>query len=358
MAAAAPLLPGALTWRNAGAGAPASLGEIAAANGVLFGSAYDEDMLQPSPFTSLYLAQSRIFTSNNFLKFGSIRQTEGAADFTVADQLIDLARRNGIAVRGHNLIWNEWTPDWLRAVSATRVAYWMDRHIEETVGRYAGQLHSWDVVNEPFWIPHGNEGGWRSGVWYSALGKGYVARALKRVRAVDPSAKIVINETGPEWQRYWSGIEGAAMRHAMLRLIDDLQDAGVKLDAIGLQCHWMPDFEFSPQAFQGFLHELAARKLAIYVTELDISDAKMTGTTEERDEEVARRYELLVSTALKVPQVEVVQTWELTDRATWQKEPQFLGPGGRLPRPLPFDTELQPKPAYAALARALASPRV
>lgn len=335
--------------------APA-LGEIAAANGVLFGSAYDRDILTPGAFSDLYVRQARILTSNNFLKFGSLRPAEGVADFSTADALIDFARVRGMYVRGHNLIWNEWAPQWLQASSPDRIAYWLDRHIDETVSRYAGHIHSWDVVNEPFWVPHGNEGGYRSGPWLAALGKGYVARALRRAAAADPSAKLVINESGPEWQRYW-GLDGAPVRQALLRLIDELQQQGARLDAIGLQCHWLPDFVFDVGVFEDFLGQLAERKLAIYITEMDVSDAKLQGSTQMRDAEVARRYRLLVSAALKNPQVEVVQTWELSDRATWLRARQFLGPRGRLTRPLPFDDGMQPKAACFALADVLAMPR-
>lgn len=333
-----------------------SLGEIAAANGILFGSAYDREVLEPSPFARLYLDQARILTSNNFLKFGSIRPTEETADYTTADRLIDFAVGNAIPVRGHNLIWNEWLPEWLRLSSLGRMRDAFDRHIEETVGRYAGRLHSWDVVNEPFWPPHGNSGGFRSGPWLSAWGRGYVQRALRRANAADPSVKLVINESGPEWQRFWD-IDSKPVRQALLRLVDEVQHAGLRLDAIGLQCHWMPDFVFDAAAFHDYLAELAQRKVAIYLTELDVSDARLRGSQAARDAQVAERYRLLISTALKIPQVEVVQTWELTDRATWQRAKPFLGPGGRLPRPLPFDENLQPKPAYHAIAAALAAPR-
>ena len=331
-------------------GAP-SLGAVAANKGILFGTAYDSDILTPSAFSDLYVRQARIFTTNNFLKFGSLRPTETGADFSLADRLVDFARARGILVRGHNLIWNDWTPDWLSKSSSQRIVYWLDRHIEETAAHYRGKLHSWDVVNEPFWPGHGNKEGFRDGPWYNALGKGYVIRALKRAQAADPSVKLVINEGGPEWENYW-GLDSDPVRKGLLRLIDEVRDAGARLDAVGLQCHWMADFKFDPESFLAFLQELAGRKLAIYLTELDVSDAKIEGSDAERDAEVARRYHLLLSTALKVPEVEIVQTWELSDNATWQREEPFLGPGGRLPRPLPFDDALRPKAACDAIARA------
>ena len=55
-----------------------------------------------------------------------------------------------------------------------------DSYIEEVVGRYAGKLHSWDIVNEPFWPGHKAPGGYRLGPWYDTFGTGYVRRAFER----------------------------------------------------------------------------------------------------------------------------------------------------------------------------------
>lgn len=330
-----------------------SLGAIAAEAGLLFGSAFDADVLTKPQVAQIYAHQPRILTSNNFLKFGELRPQEGPASFELGDKLIAYAASHKIPVRGHCLIWNEWTPDWLRKQSSERITYWLDRHIDEVVSHYAGRFHSWDVVNEPFWPQHGNAQGYRSGPWYAAMGKDYVLRALKRARAADPGCKFAINESGPEWDDAWGDTQ--AYKTGILAILDAAADAGIGIDAIGLQCHWMPEFKFDAGRFEAFLHAIAKRGVAIYLTELDVSDAAMTGTRAARDAEVARRYALLVQTALKVPKVEAVQTWELTDNASWlRSDARLLGPGGRLPRPLPFDDQYQPKAAYRALAKVFA----
>ena len=77
--------------------------------------------------------------------------------------MVAFCQAAGIPIRGHTLIWNEWNPEWLKQAAPGHVAYWLDRHIEEVVGRYAGKFHSWDVVNEPMWPGHNKEFGLRSG---------------------------------------------------------------------------------------------------------------------------------------------------------------------------------------------------
>ena len=69
-----------------------------------------------------------------------------------------------------------------------------------------------------------------------------------------------------------------------------------------------------------------------------------------RDRMVAERYQMLLRPALADPTVKVVQTWELTDGQTWLQE---QAKGKRQPRPLPFDADCRPKPAYHAIAKSL-----
>ena len=100
---------------------------------------------------------------------------------------------------------------------------------------------------------------------------------------------------------------------------------------------------------------MAARGLTLYITELDVNDASLPGTQHERDLIVAEHYASVVTAALKEPKVEGIITWQLSDNASWLlAEPKLWGSRAQPPRPLPFDTALKPKPAYHALAKALA----
>ncbi len=75
-----------------------------------------------------------------------------------------------------------------------------DLYIEEVAARYVGKLHSWDVVNEPFWPGHKAPGGYRLGPWYDTFGTEYVRRAFERVAMVDRKTKLVL-ERGAERAR-------------------------------------------------------------------------------------------------------------------------------------------------------------
>ena len=207
-----------------------SLGALAAEGGIIFGSAFDVNALCNPGYARLLRHHARILTTDNSMKFGMIRGDGPEPDYVQADALVEFASQAKIVLRGHALAWNENLPDWIKAESNASRAYWLQRHIEETCGRYAGRIQSWDVVNEPFWPGHGIEGDYRGGVWFEALGKDYIVKSMKWAAAADPQAKLAINEAGAEWL----GDEAERKRRGLLRTVAELKDAGVRIDIVGL----------------------------------------------------------------------------------------------------------------------------
>ncbi|TBW36464.1 glycoside hydrolase [Siculibacillus lacustris] len=338
--AAATLLP-----RSATAAAPAvpSLGELAARAGIVFGCSFDVEAVAEKPYADLIRRHARTLTTDNSLKFGALRWRGPEADFYHADRLIDFASDLGLPVRGHNLIWGDFNPEWLLKESQARRIYWLDRHIDEVVGRYAGRITAWDVVNEPFWPDHGHPGGFRGGPWYDALGPGYIDRAFRRAAAADPSARLVLNEAFTESPSPL----GLKVRAGLVKLTADLKSKGVKLDAVGLESHIAGDGSFDPPGFGKLIADLAASDVDVYLTELDVDDHTAPGDAAARDRRVAEIYRSVLDTALAHPRVTTVVCWQLADRYSHYRD--LYGAGAR---PLPFDRDLRPKPAYEAMVAA------
>ncbi len=303
-------------------------------------------------YGNLYRAQTKLITTDLALKFDAIRWHEGPWDFAEADRLLAFARANHQQLRGHTLIWNENAPPWLQRKSARELRYIFDEHIDRVAGRYAGKLHSWDVVNEPFWPGHEQNGDYRNGPWLRAFGPSYVKRAFLRTAKADPATRLVLNEAHCER----NDLVGQKIRANLLHLVDELLDAGVPLEAVGLQAHLQPNKPYDDQLFGDFLGKLHERGLNIYISEFDIDDSAYNGSRQRRDRLVARRTYRFFSTVLKIPSVKAVICWQLSDRYSWytglareQKK--------RLPRPLPFDRHLRPKPAFDAMVRAFSERR-
>jgi len=336
--------------------APEPIGDVARRAGILFGTSIADDTLDRPGQADLYRRHARVFTADWALKFNTLRPAPDVFDTRHADRLLGFADDAGIPMRGHTLAWNEMKPDWLVAMSTAERAAFLDRHVDETAGRYAGRLHSWDVVNEPFWPGHGLPGGWRDGPWTATFGTGYVERAFKRAAAADPGCRLVLNEAHTE---QWTDT-GAGIRAGLLSLVDRVQDAGCRLDAVGLQGHLQPQWPYDDRGFVDFLWQLSEKGVDIYLTELDVNDERYPDDPLIRDAAVADRYEAFLGAVLAVPAVKTVITWQLTDAATfyidvWKET--HPGVTTRAPRPLPFDTAMQPKAGYDAIVAAFRNRR-
>jgi endo-1,4-beta-xylanase len=332
-----------------------SLGAIAAKSGFIFGAAAGPVIDKDVAYRSLYTEHARIVTTDIAMKMGTIAPQAGPKRFESADRLLQFCVSNRIAMRGHCLIWNEWVPQWIRSMSRPERQAFFDGYIDEVAARYAGKLHSWDVVNEPFWPGHKAPGGYRLGPWYDTFGTGYVRRAFERVASVDKKAKLVLNEAQSERD----DDVGLAVRSGLLRLVDELRDAGVPLHAVGLQGHLQPRYRHDPGRFADFLHALAERGVDIYVTEFDVRDDTFPDDVPTRDAMIADTAEKFLNNVLRVPAVKVVIARELADNysfytdAVRRKDPLAQ----RLPRPLPFDSSMQRKPLWFAMARAFENAR-
>lgn len=331
-----------------------SLAVAAAKAGITFGASIGVDVLDDAPYVDLLLRETGILTTDLAFKLPFIYPAPGRFDFAQADSLLAFSKRHSRPLRAHTLFWDLSNPDWIAKLPAAERRYEFDRIIDTIVARYSGHLHSWDVVNEPFWPGFGEPGGIRRGPWYDAFGKSYVSRAFARVAALDPGARLVLNVDMTEREDDL----GRSVRRSLLALVDDLKAEGRRIDAVGLQGHLDPSLPFDPGAFEAFLWQIAARKVAIYITELDVLDTTLPADAARRDVEVADHFGRFLGAVLKVPAVEIIATWQLSDAKSWYRSDWYRSVTPALPkdwqaRPLPFGDRLERKASWYAIERAL-----
>jgi endo-1,4-beta-xylanase len=102
----------------------------------------------------IVLQQFNTITPENVMKAGPINPQPRVYNFNPADQFVEFGEKNNMFIIGHTLIWHNQTPGWFfldeNGNPNTREAQIerMRSHIEAVVGRYAGRVHAWDVVNE------------------------------------------------------------------------------------------------------------------------------------------------------------------------------------------------------------------
>jgi thiol-disulfide isomerase/thioredoxin len=218
------------------------------------------------------------------------------------------------------------------------------------VGRYKGKIRAWDVVNEA--IADGGTNILRSSLWLQIIGPDFIAKAFEYAHEADPDAILRYNDYS---------LEDPAKRLKLITLIKSLQQQHVPVMAIGSQTHVTvssPSFEAEDQA----LTEMETLGLPIHITELDVNCAQggqrsasadignNAATTqgdlvEDANQRLADAYAGLFRAFVKHDKfVKVVTFWGANDAVSWRANG----------KPLLFDANNQPKPAFQAVIRTAA----
>jgi endo-1,4-beta-xylanase len=337
----------------------AALRKLAADKGLIYGTTISATQITGDPaFVELVLRQAGLVVAENEMKWQVMnRGTRGDDDYGPADTIADFALENGLILRGHNLLWYLRTPNWFFDLTSRQdMENAVVEHIHALAGRYRGKVHSWDVVNEPIEPKDGRPDGLRKGVFLEMMGPGYLDLVYHTARETDPTARLVVNEYDVELD----APEQEARRTALLKLLEGMQRSGTPVDAVGIQSHLSCSGgpPFSASRLRRFFAELAGLGLTIQITELDVADEDAPADQSVRDRLVADTYSRFLDAALDEPAVKMVVTWGLSDRHSWivrrETNESKWRKDAMLSRPLPFDTDLEPKPAFEAVAQAFA----
>lgn len=329
-----------------------SLKAHAAARGLLTGCAVNARLFREDEgFRNLLAEQYSIVVPENCLKWNILRPTADTYNFTDADSLVSFAEAHGMKMRGHNFVWHEALPKWFAGtVNKDNAEKFLVDHIHTVGGRYKGKIHSWDVVNEAIWIPDGRSDGLRSSSpWFQMFGPEYLDLAFRTAREADPTALLTYNDYGIEYDTD----EDGKKRAAVLALLRRMKEDNVPLDALGIQSHI---HAVGKSGFSNGVRELLsgakALGLQVFITELDVNDdAVATEDTAERDKIIAEVYRSYLTAALDGPAVKAVLTWGASDKNTWLNNGAKFRKQhpDRLQRPLPFDPDYAPAPAFFAM---------
>ena len=340
--------------------AEVSIHAAGAGCGILAGCAVSVRSLRSdAAYKKLLQEQVGIVVAESEFKFGPLRPTPTTFFFEDADYLASFAAANGMKLRGHNFVWHRQLPKWFDSyVTRDNAEQVLVNHIEQVGGRYAGKIQSWDVVNEAIQVSDGLPGGFRNSPWQKVLGgegpvPAYIEVAYRTARRVDPKALLVYNDYGIEGEDDAS----AKKREAVMGLLREMQRRQVPLDALGVQSHISAVNKDGsvPVYGSGLMKMIAeARKmgLKVLVTEMDVNDRYLAPAIGPRDAAVAKMYGSYLGTVLRDPAVIAVLTWGITDKYTWLDREDSRA-DGEPERPLPFDAEMQPAPAFAAEVKAL-----
>ncbi|MCC3765352.1 endo-1,4-beta-xylanase [Glycomyces sp. TRM65418] len=247
----------------------------------------------------------------------------------------------GHTVKGHPLAWHTVTADWLLDLDNAAIAQAQTERIRREMNDFAGVIDMWDVINEVVIMPIFDK--YDNGITRLCRDIGripMVRMVFDAAREANPGAVLLLNDFD--------------MSAAFECLIEGVLEAGVRIDALGLQSHMHQGY-WGEEKTLGILDRFSRYGLPIHFTETtllsghlmppeieDLNDYQIeewpsTPEGEERQaDEVERHYRTLVAH----PAVEAITYWGMSDAGMW------LGAPGGFVR-----ADGTPKPSYERLHR-------
>ena len=254
--------------------------------------------------------------------WGSFEQREGAPDTARLLATAHYLRDRGVSLKGHPLVWHTVQPDWLLGKPLDEVERLQRERIRREVGGFAGLIDTWDAINEVVIMPVFDNGD--NAITPLARAKGRIAMirmAFEEARAANPHATLLLNDFD--------------LSSAYECLIEGVLEAGIRIDAIGLQTHMHQGY-WGEETMLAMVDRFARYGLPLHLTESslvsghlmppeiqDLNDYQIPSwpSTEEGEarqaDELVRHYRSLVGH----PQVEAITYWGITDAGAWLGAP-------------------------------------
>jgi endo-1,4-beta-xylanase len=313
---------------------------------MLAGSEVSPSELHDPAVAAILAEQCSILVAGNKMKWHHIHPEPDRYDFTAADELMAFTTNNAMLLRGHTLCWHGAQPPWLeRLATPDNAAGLLKDHIRTVVGRYAGHIHSWDVVNEAIEPGDGRPDGLRDTLWLKLLGERYIEIAFRTAAQADSKTLLTYNDYGLEEE----GSSNDRRRAVALALLRWMRQNHIPIHALGLQSHLAAHYDELPNwtALHGFLREVGELNLQVFVTELDVDDSDLDGNAQKREKEAAWLCHDYLKNVLKHRHVTAVLTWGMVSHGSYGNHDPNRGH-----RALPFNENLRPTPFLAAMLKA------
>lgn len=285
----------------------------------------------------LTLKNFNAITPENIMKPENVQATEGKFTFDKTDTMMQFAHDNGLKVVGHTLVWHQQSGNWLGHGDREQAIEQLRSHITNVVGKYKGQILSWDVVNEAIAdeLALPSDGDWtkclRKTQWYNSIGPDYIKLAFQFAHEADPGAKLYYNDYN---------LDVKTKADVVYAMVKDLRSQGVPIDGIGEQGHYTTDT--SAKSVQYALDKFKELGVEVSITELDVSvnNADPAGLTKEQETQQGVVYAQLMSLFRQYKDIiKRVTFWGYVDDKSWRKE-RF---------PCLFNKDFSPKQAAFAV---------
>ncbi|TLS48922.1 1,4-beta-xylanase [Paenibacillus antri] len=239
-----------------------------------------------------------------------------------------------VTVKGHPLVWHTLTAPWLLDLSNEEILKAQLARIERDVTDFEGLIDTWDVINEVVIMPIFDK--YDNGITRISkeLGRvGIIKEMFAKTRQCNPGATLLLNDFN------------TSINYEIL--IDGCLNAGVPIDAIGIQSHQHQGY-WGREKLEEVLERFSHFGLPIHFTENtltsghimppeidDLNDYQIPEwpSTPEFEERQAREVEEMYTILFKNPRVEAITTWNFSDEGAWLGAPAGLVRKDNTPKP-------------------------
>ncbi|RDW62201.1 beta-xylanase-2 [Coleophoma cylindrospora] len=288
--------------------ANAKLNQLAKNAGKLyFGTATDNGELNNTQYVSI-LSDRREFgqlTPANGMKWEYVEPEPGVFNYTDGSVVANLATKNHQLLRCHNLVWHSQLPDWVPNTNWTKEtlkAALID-HVTHEARHWASQCYAWDVLNEAL----NEDGTYRNDTFYAVLGEEYIKIAFKAAAEADPTAKLYYNDYNIE--------SPGPKSTAALGIVTMLQEAGLRIDGVGLQSHFIVGSTPTIDQQISNMKSFTDLGVDVAITELDIRLLLPSNATNLQQQ--SKDYEASVGACVQVEGCVGITVWDFWDPVSW-----------------------------------------
>lgn len=259
-------------------------------------------------------------------------------------KMLDFARKNGMAVRGHTIIWHSQTPNWIfyedfrdsskfasREVMLARMESYIKQIFEqiEELG-YTDLFYAYDVVNEA-WM---EDGQMRKSNWLDTIGEDYLYYAFSFADKYAPESIDL----------YYNDYNEQQKTNTLKKFVETLKDENGEylIDGIGFQAHLYTSDNL--ENYFRNLDAIAELGLKIQLTELDVCLGAYQSPQKADEMHLKAQgrfyYDLINGIFERVDNgtlnMDALTFWGVADSSSWRSEYS----------PLLYSIHIKPKYAY------------
>lgn len=311
------------------------------------------------------------FTAENGKKY---KVPDNMPNYRKVPDILSAAKKNGLKLRGHVLVWHSQTPEWFFKknydanadfVSSDEMNARMEWYIK-TVLEYVSDwekknnnneriIKVWDVVNEAC-SDNATETKWlrEDSNWYKIYQSDeFIVNAFRYANKYAPKEVELVYNDYNTYIGSTSKITGKTS--AILKVVDAIRKApDARIDAIGMQTHVRIDFPAvtGADSFETAVKRFVASGLNVQITEMDIANGDNAYSPTMLRQKYNEYFTMFINNRKTANNkgIEGVTFWGLVDEKTWLNALQQYK--GKTQYPLLFNGDFICKPAFYGVLEA------